>query len=97
LFYLDPWVIALITVLVILFIVFVVIWTIRTYHQHIYAGKEGLVDKIAIVSEALSPKGSVLIEGELWTAIIDKGSAEPGEEVLVTKVEGLKLRVSKKE
>jgi membrane-bound ClpP family serine protease len=38
----------------------------------------------------------VLVEGEHWTAIVDKGKVEPGEEVTVTKVEGLKLVVTKK-
>jgi membrane protein implicated in regulation of membrane protease activity len=45
----------------------------------------------------MEPKGIVRIYGEQWTAILDKGKAEPGEEVLITKVEGLKLRVTKQE
>jgi membrane-bound serine protease (ClpP class) len=88
---------SLITVIIIIFLVFVVIWTIRTYKQHIYAGKEGLVGETAVVEVALTPKGSVLVEGEHWAAIIDKGRAEPQEEVIITRVEGLKLRVTKKD
>jgi membrane protein implicated in regulation of membrane protease activity len=45
----------------------------------------------------MEPKGMVRIEGEQWAAILEKGRAEPGEEVTITKVEGLKLRVTKKE
>jgi len=37
----------------------------------------------------------VMVEGENWQAIIDDGTAEPEEEVTVTKVEGLRLRVKK--
>ena len=43
------------------------------------------------------PEAAVLVEGERWTAIADRGQAEPEEEVIITKVEGLKLRVTKKE
>jgi membrane protein implicated in regulation of membrane protease activity len=36
------------------------------------------------------------VDGEHWSATIESGSVEPEEEVLVTKVKGLKLIVSKK-
>jgi len=32
-----------------------------------------------------------------WTAIVDSGRAEPGEEVIITGAEGLKLFVTKKQ
>jgi membrane protein implicated in regulation of membrane protease activity len=38
----------------------------------------------------------VLVEGERWRAILDKGHAEPEEEVVISHVERLKLRVTKK-
>jgi membrane protein implicated in regulation of membrane protease activity len=39
----------------------------------------------------------VFVEGELWTATSEAGRIEAGEEVIVTKVEGLKLKVNKKQ
>ena len=36
-----------------------------------------------------------MYHGELWTAVIDEGEAEPGEEVIINKTDGLKLIVSK--
>jgi membrane-bound ClpP family serine protease len=39
----------------------------------------------------------VLVEGELWTATSEAGRIEAGEETVVTKVEGLKLKVTKKQ
>jgi membrane protein implicated in regulation of membrane protease activity len=36
------------------------------------------------------------VEDELWTAVIDSGTAEPEEEVTITRVDGLKLTVTKK-
>jgi len=45
----------------------------------------------------MKPKGVVFIQGERWTAILDEGRAQPGEEVIITKVEGLRLWVTNKE
>jgi membrane-bound ClpP family serine protease len=56
-----------------------------------------MVGQKAVVKTALAPKGIVIAEGENWQAIIDKGRAEPEEEVIITKVEGLRLRVTRKE
>jgi membrane protein implicated in regulation of membrane protease activity len=90
------WMALLIVALVVL-LVFVVIWVVRTYRRKVAAGREDLVGRTAVVETALEPKGVVRIEGELWTAIIDKGRAGPEEEVIVNKVEGLKLMVTKKQ
>ena len=45
----------------------------------------------------MKPKGIVFVEGERWTAILEEGRVQPGEEVIVTKVDGLKLWVTKNE
>ena len=81
----------------VIFLVFVVIWVVRAHQNKVAAGKEDLVGRVAVVETALDPRGIVLIEGERWTAIIDKGHAEPEEEVIITKVNGLKLMVTKKQ
>lgn len=89
--------IVLITIIVVVIIYFVVIWVLRTYRKQVSAGREELIGKTAVVKIALEPKGVVLVEGERWTAVIDKGRAEPEEEVTITKVDGLKLLVTKKQ
>jgi membrane-bound serine protease (ClpP class) len=94
--YIDAWALALIIVVVIIVIVLVVIWGVRAHKKKIAAGKEELVGKTAVVEVALDPRGVVLVEGERWTAIIDKDRIEPEEEVIITKVDGLKLMVTKK-
>jgi membrane protein implicated in regulation of membrane protease activity len=38
----------------------------------------------------------VMVEGELWTAELDEGTAQPGESVIITKVNNLKLYVTRK-
>ena len=96
-FNVNPWVLIVIAVIIVIVLVFVVIWSVRAHQKKIAAGKEDLVGKTAVVDIALEPKGVVMVEGERWTAITDKGQIEPEEEVIITKVEGLKLRVTKKE
>ena len=88
--------IIVIAIAIVVFLVFVVIWTVRAHQKKVSAGKEELVGKTAVVEVALDPKGTVLVEGEHWTATLDSGHAEPEEEVIITKVEGLKLQVTKK-
>jgi membrane-bound ClpP family serine protease len=90
-------VLIVIAVIIVIVLVFVVIWSVRAHQKKIAAGKEDLVGKTAVVDIALEPKGVVMVEGERWTAITDKGQIEPEEEVIITKVEGLKLWVTKKE
>jgi membrane-bound serine protease (ClpP class) len=89
--------IVLLAILVVILLVYVVIWVVRAHRRKVAAGREDLVGRTAMVETALEPRGVVLIEGEHWTAIIDQGRAEPEEEVVVTKVEGLKLMVTRKQ
>ena len=94
--YINPWLFALIIIVIVVFIVFVVIWVVRAHQRKIAAGREELVGKTAVVKATLNPKGVVLVEGEHWTAVIDKGPVEPEEEVIITRVDGLKLNVTRK-
>jgi membrane-bound serine protease (ClpP class) len=90
------WLIIVLAIIIIVLLVFVVIWSVRAHQKKVSAGKEELVGKTAVVEIALEPKGVVLVEGERWTAIADKGRIEPEEEVVITGVDGLKLMVTRK-
>ncbi len=93
----DPWLIAIIAIAIAASFVVAIIWGIRAHRYQISAGREELVGKIAEVKIALEPKGIVFIQGERWIAISEKERIEPGEEVIITKVDGLKLYVTKKQ
>jgi len=95
--YIDAWLLAVIIIVVIILLVFVVIWVVHAHQRKIAAGREELVGRKAVVEIALDPKGLVLVEGEHWTAVVDKGRAEPEEEVIITGVDGLKLMVTRKQ
>lgn len=64
--------------------------------RRVTTGREGLLCKTATVRTPLNPEGTVMLEGEIWKATLDEGKAKPGEEVVITCVEGLKLYVAKK-
>ena len=95
-FQIDPWLIVVLIICVVAFIVVGVIWGIRAHRHQVSAGREELIGRTAEVKVALKPKGTVFIEGERWTAVSEKGRVEPGEEVIITKVDSLKLYVTKK-
>jgi membrane-bound serine protease (ClpP class) len=78
------------------FAVFVIGAIIRGQRRRKSTGAEGMIGEIAIAKTSLDPTGTVLAEGELWTAASEGGRVEPGEEVIINKVEGLKLWVAKK-
>lgn len=92
-FQMEPWGIAIIVVLVVAFLVLVIWRGILVHRQRISAGSEDLVGKTARVRNALQPEGTVFIQGELWTAVSEEGSVEPGEKVVITRVDNLVLRV----
>jgi len=97
LFRIEPWLTVIIAVIVVALVVFVINLVIRAHRQQVSAGREDLVGKIAVVERVLEPKGVVFVEGERWTAVSEKGRVEAEEEVIITKVDGLKLWVTKKE
>ena len=94
--HIDWWVIVLIVIVVVAVFIFFIGAIVRSQRRRPATGKEGLVGKVALAHTVLDPTGMVYVEGELWTAISEAGKIEVGEEVIVTKIEGLKLRVTRK-
>jgi membrane-bound ClpP family serine protease len=78
------------------FIIFIIYAIVKGQMRKLSAGVEEMIGKEAVVRTTLNPQGTVLAEGELWTAIAEDSTIEPGEEVIITKTEGLKLWVIKK-
>jgi membrane-bound serine protease (ClpP class) len=88
--------IAGVTVAVTAFAVFVLGAIIRGQRRRKATGAEGMIGETAIAKTPLDPTGTVLAQGELWTAASEGGKVAPGEEVVISRVEGLKLWVTKK-
>jgi membrane-bound serine protease (ClpP class) len=78
------------------FAIFVLGAIIRGQRRRKATGAEGMIGTVAIAKTPLDPTGTVLAQGELWTATSEGGKVTPGEEVIINKVEALKLWVAKK-
>jgi len=96
LFQVDIGLIITVAVIFAALLAFVINRVVAAHRRQATTGREELLGKTAVVRTALNPEGTVLHEGEIWTAVLDKGQAEPGEGVIITKYEGLKLYVTKK-
>ena len=92
----DQKLIAGVTIAIAAFCIFVIGAIIRGQRRRKATGAEGMIGKIAIAKTPLDPTGTVQSEGELWTAVTEGTKIAPGEEVIINKVETLKLWVTKK-
>lgn len=88
--------IAIVAIVMAIFVGLLVWAAVQGQRRHVTTGREGMIGQPAEVKTALKPKGMVLVEGELWAAEVDSGAAQPGEEVVITRVDNLKLYVTKK-
>ena len=96
-FRVDPWLIATVTITITLVFGFVVNRAISAHRRQAKTGREELIGKTAIAKEILDPEGTVFFKGERWTAVSESGRVETREEVIITKVDGLMLHVTKKQ
>ncbi|UCD18015.1 MAG: nodulation protein NfeD [Candidatus Zixiibacteriota bacterium] len=58
-------------------------------------GREGLIGETGMVKERIDTSGYVLVAGELWEAYADE-PIEVGEQVMVTEVDNMRIRVKRK-
>ena len=73
-----------------------VIWAvIRAHRRRVTTGREGLMGKVVVAKSELDPAGTIFVDGERWIATVEDGKVEPGEEVVITRVDGLRLIVRK--
>jgi len=86
----------IVTIFAVAFIAFVIFAIIKDRRRKLTTGVENMVGKVAVTETELNPRGTVLAEGELWTAIAEGSKIKADEEVIITKVAGLKLWVTKK-
>ncbi len=95
-FRIDPWLIATVTIIIAAALVFVINRAVVAHRRQAKTGREELIGKTAVVKVALNPEGTIFLKGERWSAISEKGQIKPGEEVVINKIDGLTLYVTKK-
>jgi membrane-bound serine protease (ClpP class) len=88
-------VIIMIAVATALFFLFALGFAVRAHRRKVTTGQKGLEGEIGTARTDLNPEGDVFVEGEIWKAEADQPVVK-GEKVVVTKVEGLTLKVTKK-
>ncbi|MFC2003303.1 nodulation protein NfeD [Chloroflexota bacterium] len=96
LFQVDPWLIAIVTIFMGALFALVINRVIHAHRRQATTGREELIGKTAVVKVALEPEGTIFFKGERWTAVSETGPVKPGEEVIITGIDGLILRVIKK-
>lgn len=76
--------------------VFLLTLVIRTHRTKPSTGEKGLIGLIGVAKTSINRDGKVFVFGELWDAHSDEEINE-GANVVITKVEGLKIFVKKKD
>ena len=76
-----------------LLIALLVTLVVRGQRQAIRTGEESLPGQRAVAKSDLTPIGTVFVDGELWNAVSESGNIPKGVEVVITGVDGLKLKV----
>ncbi|MFH1485689.1 MAG: nodulation protein NfeD [Chloroflexota bacterium] len=94
-FSIDRRLIAAVVLSITAFFIFVVGAIARSHRRPATTGREGLMGERATARTTLDPEGLVFVHGERWDAISEDGRVEPGEEVVITKVDGLRVTVVK--
>ncbi|HHV34962.1 MAG TPA: nodulation protein NfeD [Syntrophomonadaceae bacterium] len=72
-----------------------VVAIIRGQKRAVTTGIEELIGKEAVVRADLQPEGDIFIAGELWKAMAVDDTIKAGERVIVTGIDGLKLKVKR--
>ena len=75
---------------------FIVTAVVSSRRKRQPTGREAMIGMVAVAKTPLDPTGTVFVHGELWQATVEEGKVEPGEEVIITKLDGLKLTVRRK-
>ena len=67
----------------------------RMLSKQAITGLSSMIGQKGKAAVRLAPDGMVKIKGELWSAVSPDSAIEPGENVIVTGEDGLKLHVRK--
>lgn len=94
-FRIDPWLIAGVVIVITAVAAFIVQRAISAHRRQAKTGREELIGKTATVRVTLKPDGTVFYKGERWAARSEEGEIKQGEQVVIDRIDGLMLYVSK--
>ena len=84
-------------IILVLFVFIRHVAVIPSFHRKQVTGREGMIGEQGKVVEPLNPVGVITIKGEYWNAKSVNDSIEADENVEIVGLEGLTLRVKRKE
>ena len=90
----SDWLIAATALVFALLLALLITLVVRGQRQAVRTGREGLLGQRAIARTELHPDGTVFVSGELWNAVSESGTIPERAEVVITGVEGLRLRAA---
>ena len=90
----DLWVIGLTSLGTLAFFGVAARAALHTLRLPIYSNPKRLIGAHGTVKQAVAPVGSVQVKSELWTAVADE-PLNAGDLIVVTAIEGLRLRVAR--
>jgi membrane-bound serine protease (ClpP class) len=68
---------------------------IKAQTRKVVTGIEAIAGQKGMAKTKLSPRGKVLVSGEIWDAVSSSGDIDENSEIIVEKVEGFKVIVRK--
>ncbi len=96
-FQVSKWLVFTLAASMAAFVVLVFVNVLRIRRMPAKMGMETVVGRKAVARSALDPAGYVILNGEYWAAESEDGAIEAGEPVIVTEVNGLKLKVRRQQ
>ena len=90
----SPWLVAVMGALVVAFVVLVAVAVTRASRQPVQVGAPALAGHDGVALSELSPRGTVVVDTEVWSATTAGETIHKGEHVRVLGVEGVTLKVS---
>jgi membrane-bound ClpP family serine protease len=70
---------------------------IDSFHRRQVTGREGMIGLEGRVVEPLTPVGAIVVHGENWRAQAVDGNIQVDENVVIVELDGLTLKVKRKE
>jgi membrane-bound ClpP family serine protease len=92
---LDAWVVVLAMLVWLIIGLFLYITGTGALNRKEVAGLSSMVDMEGEALTPINPRGTVMIDGEIWNARSETGEIATGETIIVTGEDGLKLIVRK--
>ncbi|HEX74304.1 MAG TPA: hypothetical protein G4N93_04060 [Dehalococcoidia bacterium] len=72
-------------------------YVIDSFHRRQVTGREGMIGLEGRVVEPLTPVGAIVVHGENWRAQAVDGNIQVDENVVIVELDGLTLKVKRKE